>query len=103
MTVFDQSDGWIFSSCQRLLRGKWRGLDPRSANLGARLGPEVTSWKPEVTGNQRQTTWVDKNTLLFNVLGLILGSREELVEAPWCKDDLRDDTLETSSVRNGCG
>ena len=56
-----------------------------------------------MTGNQPQTTRVDKNTLLFNVLGLILSSREELAEALWCKDDLRDDTLETSSVRNGCG
>ena len=79
-------------------------------NMRARLSPEVTSSKlevtlsnrklrhrkPEVTGNLRETTWLDKNTLLFNVLGWILGSREELAEAPWCKDDLRDDTLETS-------
>ena len=104
----DQSEGWI------LYHVTW----PRE-NVILRSGTEFIDWvldplgqhgieatgsdviKPEVSANQRQTTWFGKNTLLFSVL----DSLEEWVDLAggrWCKDDPQSNGLVTRISRNEC-
>ena len=53
------------------------------------------------TGNKRQSMWLTKNTLLFNVLGS-LEETVDLVGCLWCKENLQSNGLETRILWNKC-